>query len=1000
MQQQHMQMLKYLLLFTATIASSAAEAHVYNVIPSSSQSQYYGNQCSVGECINNTVTLSQLTHNYFMEDTKLIFSPGNHCLESEIIAKNIHSFSMLSWPPISSKALIICSDNARFVFRNVSFVTLSGLDFVGCFENHVVSIDQFQIENSRFFGSDRALVCGTVMVLRIEESITNIDRVAFISAVNTVSQNLQESCVSVTDRVTGILALNRSNTTITQSRFEGNDVGLGTVIHDTGDNHVTIINTTFLNNSATRSDCNNTGAIVYTNSNKSMIEIYDSKFAQNVGVVIFGCNNSSVIITHTKFTNNKYSGPFAAVYVTKSDDSLIITQSSFINNSGPILHVRKANLSLSYCEFTSNQNGHATVSVQDGAITKIHHNKFVNNSGYEILQANNVSNISISHSDFIDNENGFATVHICDGMIASIDHSKFHNNRGGSWLLGASNTTTISVTHSEFIDNVATYQLLYLEGVLLNLNLNDIVNNRAQFTDVFNATSSLIHLDGLQITLRLTQFINNRAGRAILYIRYYTNSENLTSNVFTDNAAAYEIFVSSDCRPDLGLSLDSSHCIQCSQGWRRTLAGIVVTAIIAGIALVILMLALNMTIAVGTLNGILFYANIVAANADTYFLPFTTPNFVTVFISWLNLDIGFDVCFFVYNDSEINYTALHKTLLRLAFPAYIIVLVIIVVVASECSSKFAKIIGKGNPIAVLATMILLSYAKFFNAILTSFSLFYLLSGYGSRNIDVSRLGNVLTAIEDEQLNAITYFILIISILILLLCISCTALVFSWQWLLRYQDKAIFKCVRYQKLRHFLEPYHAPYAAKYRYWTGLLLFLRVLLYLISLLNVSLDPRIDLMATIFVVGGLILWKGIIAKRIYKNWLLDVMEIAIYFNLFAFSVLTWYNLDFGGSQVAVAYTSVTVIFILLLGVIVFHVLRYTKLYKCSIIEKAFSRTSSMILEKKLKQETASDAPEELDGYQLERSAAAAGDPEPSTVTYSVVEMEQSCEDQEEEM
>ena len=30
-------------------------------------------------------------------------------------------------------------------------------------------------------------------------------------------------------------------------------------------------------------------------------------------------------------------------------------------------------------------------------------------------------------------------------------------------------------------------------------------------------------------------------------------------------------------------------------------------------------IALNMTIAVGSLNGILFYANIVAANANTYF---------------------------------------------------------------------------------------------------------------------------------------------------------------------------------------------------------------------------------------------------------------------------------------------------------------------------------------------------------------------------------------------
>ena len=125
-------------------------------------------------------------------------------------------------------------------------------------------------------------------------------------------------------------------------------------------------------------------------------------------------------------------------------------------------------------------------------------------------------------------------------------------------------------------------------------------------------------------------------------------------------------------------------------------------------------------------------------------------------------------------------------------------------------------------------------------------------------------------------------------------------------------------MRYQKLRLFLEPYHVPYTAKYRYWTGLLLFVRVLLYLISVLNFSLDPRVELMAVIFIVGGLILLKGVTAKRVYKNWPLDVMETAIYFNLVAFSALTWYNLDFGGNQVAVAYTSVMIIFILLLGVI----------------------------------------------------------------------------------
>ena len=175
---------------------------------------------------------------------------------------------------------------------------------------------------------------------------------------------------------------------------------------------------------------------------------------------------------------------------------------------------------------------------------------------------------------------------------------------------------------------------------------------------------------------------------------------------------------------------------------------------------------------------------------------------------------------------------------------------------------------------------------------------------------------------------------------------------------------------------------------------MLLFARILLYLILVLNFSLDPRVDLLATIFIVGGLILLKGVTAKRVYKNWILDVMETAIYFNFVAFSALTWYNLDFGGNQVALAYTSVMIIFILLLGVIVFHILRYTRLYKCSFVEKAFKWTSFKLLEKRKKEQPLNDAPEELDGYQLERSAA--GDQELPTITYLVVEINQPAQNQ----
>ena len=103
-----------------------------------------------------------------------------------------------------------------------------------------------------------------------------------------------------------------------------------------------------------------------------------------------------------------------------------------------------------------------------------------------------------------------------------------------------------------------------------------------------------------------------------------------------------------------------------------------------------------------------------------------------LFISWLNLDAGFDICFSKGMDKY------DKTQIQLAFPAYIILLVVIVIILSECSTKFARIIGKYNPIAVLATMILISYTKFLNIIIDSISLLYLKRAYGSRDLNITR----------------------------------------------------------------------------------------------------------------------------------------------------------------------------------------------------------------------------------------------------------------------
>ena len=97
------------------------------------------------ECANNiicTLVFGKWTNDKTRTDLlsrKLLFG-------IRAVIEHVHSFSVCAWPPSSSKAVITCGHNARFEFRNVSTVTLSGLEFVGCIENHLKLIGQFQLE--------------------------------------------------------------------------------------------------------------------------------------------------------------------------------------------------------------------------------------------------------------------------------------------------------------------------------------------------------------------------------------------------------------------------------------------------------------------------------------------------------------------------------------------------------------------------------------------------------------------------------------------------------------------------------------------------------------------------------------------------------------------------------------------------------------------------------------------------------------------------------------
>ena len=133
----------------------------------------------------------------------------------------------------------------------------------------------------------------------------------------------------------------------------------------------------------------------------------------------------------------------------------------------------------------------------------------------------------------------------------------------------------------------------------------------------------------------------------------------------------------------------------------------------------------------------------------------------------------------------------------------------------------------------------------------------------------------------------------------------------------------------------MEMYHAPYTPNHRYWTGLLLLIRVVLYLVSAFNPSGDPRVTISATNFIMTGLLLYIATFSIRMYKNRFINAMEMITYFNIIVLSIFTC-TIDADTNQAIITNISISVTFIQLTLVIVYHVYNYTSRGAFTLIQE----------------------------------------------------------------
>ena len=346
-----------------------------------------------------------------------------------------------------------------------------------------------------------------------------------------------------------------------------------------------------------------------------------------------------------------------------------------------------------------------------------------------------------------------------------------------------------------------------------------------------------------------------------------------------------------------------SKCVQDCQLWTPFL--LLGVFALAGIMLVVFLTIFNLTISEGTIGGLLFYANTVHANQELCFPASAVSqnnNFFHIFIAWLNLDFGFEVCFYEGMD------AYQKQWWEFGFTLYILILELMIIILSRKYVFFTRMMGR-NSVNVLSTIMLLAYPRLLRSILKSLQY---------SNLELSDSTHKLVWFFDGNVD---YFqgkhiplgivALLLSIVVVLYALSLLFL----QCLQRYSDWCFLRWV--ETLKPFFDSYTGPCRDNYRFWPGLLLFLRFALY-------SLYTVLTSKPKLYFAMGFCIFIFILAcvspHGVYKKWPLNILEFSFFLNLGLLSGLV-VSLPQVPTPIVFTYPSVAIAMITFFGILIYH-------------------------------------------------------------------------------
>uniref|UniRef100_A0A1X7U264 TRP C-terminal domain-containing protein n=2 Tax=Amphimedon queenslandica TaxID=400682 RepID=A0A1X7U264_AMPQE len=384
------------------------------------------------------------------------------------------------------------------------------------------------------------------------------------------------------------------------------------------------------------------------------------------------------------------------------------------------------------------------------------------------------------------------------------------------------------------------------------------------------------------------------------------------------------------CRDGYSLLMGSNKCGQCHNNYMM-IAWIALFAVM-GVLLVVLLIALNLTVSVGTLNGLLFYANIVKLYEPVFSRKGALPVLSQV-ISWINLDFGFEICFYNGMDS------FAKQWLQFAFPLYLWIIIIIIIQLCKRYGKVSRLMGS-HAVPVLSTLFLLSYTKLVRTIVivlhkrevtlhcTNESVRSVSLWYEDPNVEYAKGKHA--GLFGFALLVSVFFV--IPYTLFLLCHPVFEKHLSHFKL--FKNSSRFKPI--------IDAYSGPMKDEYRFWPGLLLVARIpVLLSVTLVDSFIQSHYFLLSMLLTVLVIVLSLGYCFGGVYKERMNNVLEVWFLFNL---CIMAGLSIAFNEDSKVLIWcnTCLSVFIFSFILIVVYHLYLQLSHMKCyhALIKKLFKK------------------------------------------------------------